>query len=280
MLNFFSPFLRRSQRRWLYPVLSVMIALGLTLGTAVRLQAIPLGDLIFQGIQLIQISNLSDDQEVAIGRQMNDELTRSEFRIFRDPALENYVTQIGQRLAARSDRPRIPYTFQIVADRDINAFATMGGFVYVTTGLMRAADNEAQLAGVISHEIGHIGGRHLVEQLKETAIQRGIATATGLNQSQAVGLGVELLLNRPNSRQAEFDADQRGFQTMGRAGYAQSAMIAFLEKLQSSGTPEFLSTHPNSANRVAALRSRLGRSGPKGDGLSGTAYKTKIRSLQ
>lgn len=281
MVNFFVPFLRHSYRYWLYPALSVLVALGLILGPTLRLQAIPLTDLIFQGIQLIQLSNLSDEQEVAIGRQMNDQLASREFRLYREPNLEKYVNQVGQRLAAKSDRPKLPYTFQIVQDNSINAFATMGGFVYVTTGLLKAADNEAEMAGVLGHEIGHIGGRHLVEQLKEAAIQRGIATATGLDQSQAVGLGVELLLNRPNSRQAEYDADQRGLRTMGRAGYAQSAMVSFMQKLQSSGTPEFLSTHPDTGNRIAALRSKINPvQGKKGDGLNTQAYKTQIKALR
>lgn len=284
MVNFFN--MRRSQRRWIYPLLSGVTALSLALGTAVPTQAFSLFDLIRvvpQAVQIIQLSNLSDRQEVEIGQQINQQLVSQEFRLNRDPALNGYINQIGQRLASRSDRPNLPYTFQVVEDESINAFATMGGFVYVTTGLIRAADNEAQLASVISHEIGHIGGRHAVNQMRETAIQRGIATATGLDRSTAVGIGVELAVNRPNSRQAEFDADQRGLKSLTNAGYAPSAMVAFMEKLlnRSSGTPAFLSTHPNMGDRIASLRNRIGATrSNSGDGLNTGLYRNKIRSLR
>ncbi|MFB2771184.1 M48 family metalloprotease [Pelatocladus sp. BLCC-F211] len=121
----------------------------------------------------------------------------------------------------------------------------MGGYVYVTTGLLKAADNEAQLASVIAHEIGHIASRHAIEQMRETAIARGVATAAGLERSTAVQIGVDLALQRPNSREDEFEADRKGLRTLGRAGYAESAMIAFMQKLlQKRSLPTFLSTHP------------------------------------
>ena len=97
----------------------------------------------------------------------------------------------------------------------------------------------------MAHEIGHIAERHLIEQMRETAIARGLATAAGIDDSTAVQLGVELALRRPNSREDEFEADARGIQTLGKAGYAQVATIDFLEKLRSQrSTPTFLSTHP------------------------------------
>ena len=100
----------------------------------------------------------------------------------------------------------VAYTFQVVKDDSINAFATAGGYVYVTTGLLKAADNEAQLAGVLPHEIGHIAERHLIEQMQETAIARGLTSAAGLDENTAVQLGVELALLRHNSRFDEFQA--------------------------------------------------------------------------
>jgi beta-barrel assembly-enhancing protease len=288
MPNLFSVKLHRSQRRWFYPILSSAIALSLSLSTALPTPAISIFDLLRvvpQAIQYVQLSNLSDRQEVEIGQQINNQLLGSEFRLYRNPAVNQYINQIGQRLAARSDRPNLPYTFQIVEDKGVNAFATMGGFVYVTTGLIQTADNEAQLASVIGHEIGHIGGRHLVTQMRETAIQRGIATATGLDRSTAVGIGVELALNRPSSRQAELDADQRGLQTMSKAGYAPSAMIAFMEKLlkNSSNTPGFLnilSTHPATAERISALKEKVDPARANiGDGLNTSAYQAKLRAF-
>ncbi|MEB3336369.1 MAG: M48 family metallopeptidase [Leptolyngbyaceae bacterium] len=288
MPNFFSRNFRRSQRPWFYPLLSCAIAFSLFLGTALPTQAISWSDLfrvVPQVVQFVQLSNLSDRQEVEIGQQINNQLLGSEFKLYRNPAVNEYVNQIGQRLAAKSDRPTLPYKFQIVEDKAVNAFATMGGFVYVTTGLMQTADNEAQLASVIGHEIGHIGGRHLVTQMRETAIQRGIATATGLDRSTAVGIGVELALNRPNSRQAELDADQRGLQNLRKAGYAPSAMIAFMEKLlkNSSNTPGFLnilSTHPATAERISALKGKIDPARANiGDGLSSSTYRVRLKAM-
>ncbi len=118
-------------------------------------------DLLFRGVQVIQLSTISPQQEVALGRQINQGLLESgKVKLSKDARINQYVQEIGQRLAATSDRPDLPYTFQVVRDNSINAFATMGGFVYLHTGLIKTADNEAELASVIAHEIGHIVGRH------------------------------------------------------------------------------------------------------------------------
>jgi len=275
----FLPSRSRGRRRWVYPLLSVAIALGLCLGQPLVARAISWGDLILRGIQVVQLSNLSDQQEVQLGQQINQEVTQS-VRLYRDPVVTQYVKDIGQRLAAKSERPKIPYTFQVVDDRSVNAFATMGGFVYVHTGLLKLADNEAQLASVMGHEIGHIVARHSVKQMKETAIASGVAGAAGLDNSTAVKIGVELALRRPHSRRAEFEADQLGLKTLGRAGYAESAMVAFMSKLLTqSSPPTFLSTHPATADRIARLRQSVDPALVKGDGLDSVSYRAKMRSL-
>lgn len=271
----------RFYRRWLYWVLSILVALGIAVGSPQKTQAISLLDLLRQGVQIFQLSNISDTEEVQLGKEINQQLVNSEIRLYRNPNINRYVNQIGQWLAANSTRPNIPYTFQVVEDNSINAFATMGGYVYVTTGLIEAADNEAQLASVIAHEIGHIASRHSIEQMRQTAIARGVASLAGLDRSTAVQLGVDLALRRPNSRQDEFEADQRGLRTLGRAGYAQSAMIAFMQKLVNQPSlPTFLSTHPATSDRIAALRRDLARQRTNSTGgLNNTIYETKIRPL-
>lgn len=281
MLNLFFAGSRRAYRRLLYPLISTAIALGLIVGTPGPSQAVPWFDLIFQGVQIIQLSKVSERQEVAIGRQINDRLVGRQFRVYRGQAVNDYVNQIGQRLVAKSDRPRLPYTFQIVDDDRVNAFATMGGYVYVTTGLMRLADNEAQFASVLGHEIAHIEAKHLLSQMRQTAIARGVATAAGLDQSTLVGLGVELALNRPNSRQDEYDADQRGLRMLTRSGYAPSAMVGFMEKLlRERSVPTFLSTHPATDDRIKALSQKIDKTSTStGDGLDNVAYRLKIQPL-
>nr|WP_249064837.1 M48 family metallopeptidase [Argonema antarcticum] len=258
-----------------------MVTLSLCTLSPHPTQALPWRDLIFQGIQVIQLSNMSERQEVQIGQQINAQLLGRQFQLYRNPQIANYVDEVGQRLVAASDRSNIPYTFQVVRNDSVNAFATMGGFVYITTGLLRTADNEAQLASVLGHEIGHIVSRHAVAQMRQVAIERGLATAAGLNRNTMIALGVDLAVNRPQSRKAELEADQSGLRTLARAGYAQSAMVAFMEKLLGeSSPPSFLSTHPAAKDRIVALERAIDPAGANvGDGLNETDYRANIRSL-
>ncbi|MBC7971435.1 MAG: M48 family metalloprotease [Verrucomicrobia bacterium] len=281
MLKLFASFFHCP--RWVYPLLSIVVALGVCLGQPMLVRALSLGDIIRvipSGLQVIQLASLSDKQEVEIGKQMNTQTITRQFRLYRGAELNQYVNQIGQRLAAQSGRTQIPYTYQIVEDKSVNAFATMGGFVYITTGLMKTADNEAQLASVIGHETGHIVRRHLVNQLKEEATLQGIATLAKVNSNTIVNLGTTLALSSPHSRTAEYEADQAGINMMGKAGYAQSAAPAFMSKLlNQASTPTFLSTHPATADRVARLKQSVNPSMANGSGLDNGAYKARIRSL-
>jgi predicted Zn-dependent protease len=282
MLNPFSYLSRRYRRRLLYPLVSIVLALSLIVGTPQVSQALPWLNLIFQGIQVIQLSNISDRQEVQIAGQINQQLVSDQVQLYRNPQITRYVDEIGQRLAQGSKRPDIPYTFQVVKDKNINAFATMGGFVYLNTGLIAAADNEAQLASVIGHEIGHIVKRHSIQQMRQTAIARGLATAAGLDRNTLVNIGVELALQRPNSRKDEFEADQEGLYNLEQAGYAPSAMVAFMGKLLKArgSVPTFLSTHPAASDRIAALEQAIDPAQANvGEGLNDKAYKNKIRAL-
>ncbi len=159
MLNpFFS-----SHSRWYTPLLSFSIALGIGASTPEVTLATPWLDILRQGVQVYQLYNVFDKEEVRLGQQINQQLVGEEFQLYNNVRVNSYVDRIGQRLAKNSTRPDIAYTFQVVKDDSINAFATAGGYVYVTTGLLQAADNEAQLAGVLAHEIGHIAERHLIE---------------------------------------------------------------------------------------------------------------------
>jgi predicted Zn-dependent protease len=282
MFNPFSFFSRRSQRRWLYPLLSCLVAVSIFASSPRPSQAIPWFDLIRQGVQVIQLSNVSDKEEIQLGKQINQQLVGREFQLYRNESVNGYVNQIGQRLAAKSDRPNLPYKFQIVESDSVNAFATAGGYVYVTTQLLKTADNEAELASVLGHEIGHITNRHLINQMRETAIAGGVATAAGMDRNRAVQIGVELALRRPNSREHEYEADSAGLRTLGRTGYAQSAMVSFMEKLlkQGGSGPTFLSTHPATKNRIVRLRKAIDpQQGNVGAGLDRAVYKANIRPL-
>ncbi|KYC44201.1 peptidase [Scytonema hofmannii PCC 7110] len=257
MSNIFAKY--HFHRRLSYPFVSLLMAFGIIISSPEVSLAIPWLELLLQGAQVVQLYNISDEEEVQLGKQINQQLISSgQVELYSDRKANTYVNRIGQRLAANSTRPNIPYTFQVVRDDSINAFATAGGYVYVTTGLMRAADNEAQLAAVLAHEIGHIASRHSIEQMRQTAIARGLANAAGLDRSTAVQLGVELALQRPRSRQDEYEADRRGIETLTRTGYDPRAMIAFLQKLRNQPSPPtFLSTHPAPDDRIAALKREI-----------------------
>jgi predicted Zn-dependent protease len=270
-------------RRGLYGLLAALMSVSIGLATPAASQA-SIFDLIFQGIRYVQLGNLSDQDEVNLGTQIDRQLKAQGVRVYnRNSGINAYINDIGQRLAATSDRPNLPYTFQVVDDDSINAFATAGGFVYIQTGLIKAAANESELAGVMAHEIGHITGRHTINQMRQDALTSGITGALEVRQDDLVNLGVQLALQLPNSREAEYDADRRGFQNLGRAGYDTNGFITFMQKLEGGATAEFLSTHPNPGNRVSNLQAMNSagtytNTGPRA-GTDASAYRNRISGL-
>jgi beta-barrel assembly-enhancing protease len=274
---------RSRKLRFGIPLVMTMIVCT-TLIPPVR--AFPLGDLLFRGIQVLQISNISEQQEVQLGAQMHENLLRQGVRLNSDRVLNDYLNSVGQRLTSASRRT-VPYRFSVVEDKSINAFATTGGYVYATTGLMGAADNEAQLASVVGHEIGHIEKRHLIAQIKQNMIAQGLV-ASALGQNQLANIGVDLLVSRPLSRQDEYEADQVGLRILRDSNYSTSAMPAFMRKLlrSSGGTPTFLSSHPAVPDRLKALERAI-TAGPtnrcdsnarlESCGLNDGVYQSQIR---
>lgn len=276
-------FRHRQIRRLGYGAIALLVAIGITISNIQPSYGISWLELMIRGIQVVQLSNISNAQEFELGKGINQELIQSgQARISNNRQLSLYINQIGQRLAKTSNRSDLSYTFQVVADNSINAFATMGGFVYVNQGLIAAADNEAELASVIGHEIGHIAGRHGIEQMRNRAISQGLLSAAGLDRNNAIQIGVELAVSRPNSRSDELEADRFGLENMIRANYAPAGILGFMQKLlQQGGSPaSVLSTHPATADRIRILQQLID---PKtinvGDGLDNRAYQNRISSL-
>ncbi|WP_338430342.1 M48 family metallopeptidase [Synechococcus elongatus] len=267
------------------PFAAAIAALAITAGPAQAQSFDPrLLNLLRGGIQLFQglnFSNLNPNQEVQLGRQMNQQMLSQRFRPNRDRALAAYINDVGQRLAAQSDRPDLPWQFQVVDSREINAFATMGGYVYITTGMLGFLSNEAELAGVLAHEIGHIEGRHLPQRLGQSYLQQAGLSALGIDSDRFTQVAVDLALNRPNSRSAEFDADARGLRIMERAGYAPAGLISVMNKLASLGNNgmTFLSTHPDSRERARVLTAQLNGDRNRinqGFGLDDRSYRQQV----
>ena len=271
-------------RFWLLTIISLLLTLSIGIVNPQPSFGRSWMDLLFRGVQVIQLATISPQQEVALGRQINQGLLESgKIQLSKDARINQYVQEIGQRLAATSDRPDLPYTFQVVRDNSINAFATMGGFVYLHTGLIKTTDNEAELASVIAHEIGHIVGRHSITQLRNTALAQGLLSAAGLETKTWVQLAVNLAYSLPNSRKDELEADRLGLTNLARAGYEPTAMISFMQKLTQQGgsTPTILSTHPATGDRILALQKQLNSVNNKqNQGLDEDYYQLQIRSLR
>lgn len=212
-------------------------------------------------------------QDVEIGREASQQAEK-QLALLDDPATNNYVNQLGKKLAAKSTHPDYPWAFKVVNDSAINAFALPGGFIYVNRGALQAADNEAQIAGVISHEIGHVVARHGTNQMSKALIpQLGLAALGGLTASRGgwgptlarygVPLGLNLYFLK-NSRQAESQADILGTQIMTDAGYDPHQLANFFEKLEQgghsnvSGAAAWFSDHPSPENRIQNIDREIG----------------------
>ncbi|YAI82448.1 MAG: M48 family metallopeptidase [cyanobacterium endosymbiont of Rhopalodia sterrenbergii] len=272
----------RLHRSWFYSCLSLSVITFVILTNIQSSYSQSWLNLLFQGVQIIQLTTMSDSQEVKIAQQINDELIRSgQFRISKNSQLNQTIERIGKRLALTSERPNLPYTFQVVDDISINAFATMGGFVYINTGLIATAENEAELASVVAHEVAHITARHSITQMRDVALSQGLMSAAGLRENTIVQLGVQLGVNLPHSRESELEADRLGLKNLKNAGYAPIGMVTFMQKLMQkdgSSVPDFLSTHPATTARLGALNRAVdNQRSYQGDGLDNQAYQQNVR---
>ncbi len=205
----------------------------------------------------------SKDQDIQLGKEAGQEVERQLPVVRNQPELQDYLSQLGSRLAKVSYDPSYPYNFHIVADKAINAFALPGGPIFVNTATINAAENEAQLAGVLAHEISHVGLRHSTNQASKANFWQiplaiaGLATGGSLLGELTqigLGLGVNSVLLK-YSRDAEHDADILGARTMAKAGYDPVEMARFFEKLKAQlgsggSVAQFLSDHPDPGNRV------------------------------
>ena len=216
--------------------------------------------------RISDINIFTDAQEVQLGKQFSREIEK-EMKIYSDPVVTAYIDQLGQHLANHSQRQNITYHFKVVNTDVVNAFAVPGGYLYVNIGLIRAAENESELAGVIGHEIGHVVGKHGVKQMTR---QLGLAAvaqlALGEDQNKleqmVAGLAANGVLMK-YSRDAEREADGHAVQEMYDAGIDPEGMATFFEKLlklqkgKPSKLEQMFSTHPPTTERITAVRSEI-----------------------
>jgi predicted Zn-dependent protease len=215
-----------------------------------------------------QLMLVSEAQEIQMGQQADTAVVLS-IGLYPDPVWQRYIQQFGARLAATSERPNLPWTFRVVDDPAVNAFAIPGGFVYVTRGLLAHMTSEAELASVVGHEIGHVTARHTVAEMsKQQLIGLGLAAGSMASAQVAKYAGTANqalgILYLKFSRDDESQADQLGLRYMRRANYDPRQMpevFRMLERLSAAEggarLPTWLETHPSPANRVAAINQQI-----------------------
>lgn len=212
---------------------------------------------------------ISESDERMIGEKMAAQI-RSEKKLITDRTIIDYVNRTGQHIARLSDRAGIPYQFSVIDSKELNAFALPGGYVYIYSGLMKQLDNQAQLAGVMAHEISHVVARHSVKRLQEglgaQALSALIFGGSSQTTQAAVSVGLALV-QQGYSRRMEEQADSYGVIYMTRAGFNPEGMAQVMDKLSRlSGNGEgfwetLVSDHPPAAKRAAAVRAEIKQKG-------------------
>jgi len=208
------------------------------------------------------------EKEIALGKQLAQEVER-QAKIVDDPVIAEYVSRVGQNLVRNSDA-KVPFTIKVLDSEEVNAFALPGGFFFVNSGLILKAESEAELAGVMAHEIAHVACRHgtkqatRVELMEIAAIVGSIAMGgwTGYAIRQGAGLAIPMGY-LTFSRSAEREADYYGLQYMYKAGYDPTAFVDFFEKIETlerkkpGSVAKVFSTHPMTDDRIKAAQNEI-----------------------
>jgi len=215
------------------------------------------------------VNFFSLEREIALGKQLAQEVER-QAKIIDDPVIAEYVSRVGQNLVRNSDA-KVPFTIKVLDSEEVNAFALPGGFFFVNSGLILKAESEAELAGVMAHEIAHVAARHGTRQATRCEIaQIGMIIAsiaipygwTGYAIRQGAGLAIPLGFLQ-FSQAMEREADYLGLQYMYKAGYDPTAFVDFFEKIQTlekrkPGTlSKVFSTHPMTDNRIKSAQDEI-----------------------
>ena len=241
-----------------------------------------------------QLSFFGEEAELEMGRGVAEEISAAG-TLYGDEELAAYVAEVGGRLAAASERPYLPWSFQVLDDPTINAFALPGGWVYVTRGILAHLESEAELAAVLGHEIGHVTARHSVNQMSKAMLAEAALIAVSIYDEDIaqwaalghVGLGLMFL---QHGRSDERQADDLGLRYLMRSGYDPQEMpelFAMLDRVGDAsgegGLPAWLSSHPDPGarrERIAGEVARLQTAGtPLPDRVEREGYLERIAGL-
>ena len=239
-----------------------------------------------------QLVLVSEFREIEMGREADPEIVAS-LGLLDDDEWQAYVQGLGETMALRSERPDLPWTFRVVDDPVVNAFALPGGFIYITRGILTHFSAEAELAGVLGHEIGHVTARHSVNQMSRAQLaQLGLGVGTILRPdlapvAEAAQTGIGLLF-LSYGRDDEREADDLGLRYMTREGYDAASMAETFEMLAAAsgaregtgGVPAFLSTHPDPLERRDRIVRRIGAGEFPGDRIEREAYLNRLAGMR
>lgn len=212
--------------------------------------------------------NPNKKEEIALGREITGNLLGAA-PLVKDDALQAYVNKVGRWVASQSDRPNLPWHFGVIESNDMNAFAAPGGYVLITKGLYQKLQNEAQLAGVLAHEIGHVTKKHHLRVIqKQQLLNIGaqlLGDRVGKNNqlvSDVIGSGAEISA-RGLDKSAEYEADRLGITYATRAGYEPLGLAEVLQMLDQSNPNDdnvalLFKTHPLPEKRISALNESIG----------------------
>lgn len=248
---------------------------------------------LFSLAPVTMLALISVNEEIALGRQAQQQV-KSEVPELADATVRSYVQSIGKRLSARAPGPKYPYSFTVADYREINAFALPGGPIWVHRGTLSSSSNEAQLAGVLAHEVAHIAQRHAADQLTKRLVANGLlgllgavlgndrGARTAQVAAQVLAGGYMLKFSRDDER----EADRVGARILRQAGWDAREMITFMETLRreqgrdASSVDVFLSSHPGPAERASLLRTELrGVSGGRRDSTQFQQIRARLKRL-
>ncbi len=224
---------------------------------------------------------LTPQQEIIIGRQSAPKMAAQHGNLYPDRILQEYIDRVGNRVVESSAAKNSPYPFEFHLLRDsqtVNAFALPGGQIFITAALLDRLNSEAQLAGVLGHEVGHVIGRHGAEHLAKQQLGSVLVGAIGIaasdtpesgRQAAILARAVNQMVNLKYGRDDELESDRLGFQFMIEAGYNPVGIVELMKILDSARggvgrQPEFMSTHPNPGNRIDRLVGLIEREYPSG----------------